>query len=406
MSRPRLISSLLLAIVVIVLPGVPVSAAASAPTVTWSESIAQGLAATAVDDAGNVYSTGFRVPKGSYEPFMVLYKFDPDGNLLWKDSYKPRGGIARGVDLALGPGDDVFLAGFVASNHLEGGGWFLRRYTSDGSLTWKRETPGWRKGTAVGIDSIAVADGMLVVAGNDFSCCGDVANDGWVRAYDLDGKRLWTSPFEASSPTGTNDGTGGIAIGRSGGIYAAGWIATGPEPSDTERADHEIMVQRLHASGGVVWTRVLVHRGGKNRDAATGISVRGSQVMVAAESGGSWTRSKPAHAWLARLATDGSLMWRRIWGTERDRAAQPTAVSVGPSGLVLVVGTQRDPSARGTDAFVRAYSSSGGLRWRSALEEHQPFMAGTDVAAVAGGAALTGSTSDEVGTGWLWRLED
>jgi hypothetical protein len=374
--------------------------AAAAPTVDWKQMVGRGLNAVAVDATGDVVVTGF-AQRTTGDAYLVLGKLDPTGAELWRRTYRPRGGVAYGVDLAMGSDGSVFLAGFVGSNHLEGGGWLLRRYSTDGDLLWGRVTRHWRRGTAVGIDAIAVGADRVVVAGNDFSCCGDVANDGWVRAYDLDGKRLWTRRFEAPRPRGTNDAATAIAIGRSGGIYAAGWIATGPEPNDTERTDHEIIVQRLRPDGTVTWTKVFFDHRVVDRDAARSIAVRGDEVVVAAESGGSWTRSRPTHAWLARMSPAGAVAWTRSWGTDRDRAAQPAAVSIDPGGTALVAGTRRDPTDKGTTAFLRAYSASGDLGWRRRFDEGSDRVAGTDVAAFLGGAAVTGSTDSD---GWVWHL--
>jgi hypothetical protein len=75
-------------------------------------------------------------------------------------------------------------------------------------------------------------------------------------------------------------------------VYVAGWVATTAE-SDGNMADHEIMVQKLGPPGGVVWTHVFFDHHKKDRDGATGISVRGDQVMVTAESGGNWQGRTP-----------------------------------------------------------------------------------------------------------------
>jgi hypothetical protein len=397
--RPSALAAPLLALA-LVSPLALAPPASAAPTVDWKQMLGRGLRAVAVDATGDVFVTGFAL-RSTGDPYLILVKLDPAGAELWRRTYRPRGGVASGVDLSVGSDGSVFLAGSVGSNHLEGGGWLLRRYSADGDLLWSRVTPRWRRGTAVGIDAIAAGADRVVVAGNDFSCCGDVANDGWIRAYDLDGSRLWTRPFEAPRPRGTNDAATAIAIGRSGGIYAAGWIATGPEPNDTERADHEIIVQRLRSDGAVSWTKVFFDRRVVDRDAARSVAVRGDAVVVAAESGGSWTRRRSPHAWLARLSPTGSLVWKRTWGADRARAAQPASVSIDPTGLALVAGAARDPSDTGTDAFLRAYSLDGDLAWHQRYEEGATDMAGTDVWAVGGAAALTGTSETD---GWVWSL--
>ncbi len=275
----------------------PISAGA-APSIAWERSVARSLSSVVADDAGNVYATGFRVDRSTRreDPYMVLYKYSSAGEPQWKRTWKPSHAWAEGLDLAIGDDGSVYLSGIVNMDGYEGSQSFIRKYSPAGALLWRRQTPHWRTpylvGHAESISGIAVGAGMVAVSGSSFGCCGDVDNDGWVRAYDLDGYLQWTSPFEASQPAGTNDAANAIAIGGFGRVYVVGWVATGSE-TDVGMADHEIMVQKLGPSGGVVWTHVFFDHHKKDRDGATGISVRGDQVMVTAESGGNWQGRSP-----------------------------------------------------------------------------------------------------------------
>ncbi len=384
--------------------------AVGAPSTEWSKQIAVRLSSAAVDAAGNVYATGDRVDRSADRTYMVLYKFGPAGALQWKRAWRPSHAWARGADLAIGDDGSLYLSGVMNMEGYEGNEWFIRKYSPAGSLLWRLETPNWRTPSEVGhaetISGIAVGAGLVAASGYSFGCCGDVDHDGWVRTYDLDGDLKWTSPFEAPHPVGTNDAANAITISGIGRVYVAGWIATAAE-SDADMADHEIMVQKLGPSGGVVWTHVFFDYHKKDRDGATDVSVRGEHLMVTAESGGNY-RGRAPHAWLASLTFDGGVRWTRTWGTKSALAAQPSAVSVDPSGSTYVVGVQRDPSNDGTNAFVRKYSASGSLLWSIALEDAERWMTGTDVFARPDGAMVTGFESVdkylEPAGGWLWRL--
>lgn len=390
--------------------------AVAVPSTDWSKTVAVKLSSAAADASGNVYATGYRIDRSAHraDPYMVLYKYGSAGTLLWKRTWSPSHAWAEGLDLAIGDDGSMYLSGRVNMDGYEGNQWFIRKYSPAGALLWRHQTPNWRTPSAVGhaetISGIAVGAGMVAVSGYSFGCCGDVDHDGWVRTYDLDGNLQWTSPFEASRPAGTNDAVNAIAIGGLGRVYVAGWIATAQEGNDSDMADHEIMVQKLGPSGGVVWTRVLFDHHKQDRDGATGISVRGDRVMVAAAAGGSWIHRRPMHAWLARMTFDGRVAWTRTWGTNRDRAAQPASVSVDPSGATYVIGVERDPFDNGTNAFLRKYSTSGTLLWAIVLEDGVQFMTGDHVFALADGAYATGYESkDKWGSasgGRLWRLRD
>ncbi len=316
----------------------PMSAAATG-SITWERSVARVLSSVVADDAGNVYATGFRVDRTTRreDSSMVLYKFGAAGHQLWKRTWNPSHAWAEGLDLAIGDDGSVYLSGVMNADGFEGNQWFIRKYSPAGALLWRRQTPNWRNPSLVGhagsISGIAVDAGMVVVSGYDFGCCGDVDRDGWVRTYDLDGNLQWTSPFEASRPAGTNDAANAIAISAIGRVYVVGWVATGAE-TDVDRADHETAVQKLGPSGGVVWTHVFFDHHRKDRDGATGVSVRGDRLMVTAEAGGNW-RGRPSHAWLASLTFAGGVRWTRSWGND-GRSRRPAVGGLDrPDGFDL-----------------------------------------------------------------------
>jgi hypothetical protein len=100
--------------------------------------------------------------------------------------------------------------------------------------------------------------------------------------------------------------------------------------------------------------------------------------------------------------------WTRSWAKKSGRAAQPSSVSLDPSGSSYVAGTEHDPSNDGTNAFVRKYSRGGRLLWGLVLGDGDRFMSGTDAFALSDGALATGWQRKRVFSlasgGWLWRL--
>jgi hypothetical protein len=408
---PLVIAASTVALLLIQLQQISVAAA---PSITWDRSVARSLSSVAADHAGAVYTTGFRIGPSEHgaDPYMVLYRYSSAGTFQWKRTWRPSNAWAKGSDLAIGDDGSVYVSGIVNMNGFEGNQWFIRKYSPAGRLLWRHQTPNWRTPSAVGhaetISGVAVGAGVVAVSGYSFGCCGDVDHDGWVRTYDLDGNLKWTSPFEASQPTGTNDAANAIAISGIGRVYVAGWVATGAE-SEGDMADHEIMIQKLGPSGSVVWTHMFFDHHRKDRDGATSVSVRGDRAMLTAEAGGNWQGRSP-HAWLASLTFDGGVRWTRTWGKDSDHAAQLSSVSIDPSGSTYVAGTERDPSNDGMNAFVRRYSTSGRLVWELVLDDVERFMNGSDVFALSDGALATGWQSAEADgflsptSGRLWRV--
>jgi hypothetical protein len=390
------------------------AATVPAPTPAWTTDVQMDVrtGSVAADRDGNSYVTGFR---GTAAPIAVLEKFDPDGAVAWTVSWSPEGGRTHssGGLVAVAPDGSVYLAGSVSS-HYEGGGWFLRKYTPDGALVWARDERGWEHGRASDIPTgLAVSRRQIVLSGYWHGCCGDLnLRDGWVLAFGTDGSWRWKSRFEAPGREAFSDEAEGIALGAHGSIYVGGWVALGPE-SEQVLFPHALFLQELDRNGGVVWSRIYAATAHHGQDFGTSVAVHRRALIVSAVVDGppvDWVRTRPGHAWLGRFTLDGILRWSRAWGTTWAAASRPTAVATGRTGRVFVTGTRHDPSDRGLNAFVRAYTSSGHLLWNVPLQEGHRRMVGDDVAWAAGDLFVTG----EARQGWygpgvqgyLWKFVD
>jgi hypothetical protein len=382
------------------------------PAVSWEVTLPIDVrhGSTAIDRRGDVYVTGTRT---TGRPAAVITKLGRDGSPLWTRVWSP-GGAERvsGEYVAVAADGSVYLAGSVGS-HYEGGAWFLRRYSSDGELLWGRDEPGWRHGrTAEGPTGLAVADDQVLLAGRFQGCCGDLrVIDGWVLSFGLDGERRWRDPFEAPGYGPFSDEADAIAVGGAGRIYVVGWTATGAE-SDELAAPHVLFVQALSADGDPEWSRMYPATAHRDQHFGADVAIRGQMLVVSALVDGppvNVTRSRPGHAWLSRLTPDGDRLWTRRWGVSWTGAAQPTAVALGVRGRIDVVGTRRDASDHGLDAFVRRYTSWGRMLWNATLEEGQRLMEGGDVASTPRGFSVTAEAMESryrPSLGHLWMFTE
>jgi hypothetical protein len=398
-------------VVALVAMGFAPVAHADVPIPTWTKEIAFDVrsGSVAVDPAGNTYVTGLR---GQNATVAVLRKFDPNGEPVWARTWSQAPAHTSGDLVAVAPDGSVYFAGTVGSSHFEGGAWFLRKYEADGTLRWARDEPGWQHGrTADHPTGLAVTRHEVLLSGSFQGCCGDFRIlDGWVLAFGPDGSWRWRSPFEAPGLGAFSDEAESVAVGAGGGIYVGGWAALGQE-SDEVAADHELFLQRLDRGGRVVWSRVYPDTAHIDQHFGTDLAVHDRALMASALVDGvpvEYSRSRPGHAWLGRFKLDGSLVWSRRWGTSWTRAAQPAAVTVDDTGRTFVVGTRRDPSDHGLDAFIRKYSPSGDLVWTLPLQQRQRVMLGSDVAWREGSLFFTAealkSRFGEALEGFLWKF--
>jgi hypothetical protein len=388
----------------------PVSSGAAGSD--WQRRIAFRADGVAVDDHGNVYvaaRTSYRGQRGSV---AILAAYGPSGGLRWTRRWNPSHAWTGGVDVAVGPDGSVYFTGGVGVEGYEGGSWFLARYTSGGRLLWRRTTPGWRDLRAVGVTSVAVGAGMVVIGGYGFGCCGEANDEGFVRAYTLDGDLLWH--HEVAAPgrlAGNHDGVGDVAVGAKGSVFLTGWVETRARGDVSEPTDVETLVQKLSSSGSEIWSRVLWDHGKRDDDHGVGIAARGNELVVLAFPGGRWIESRGrdvGHAWLARFTFDGRVRWTRTWGTRPREAAQPESVSIGPDGTIYVVGASRDPDEARIDAFARAYAPNGRLVWDRFLGDGSSSLRATDVDVAGATFVASGYELREVlepSGGYVWRLK-
>ena len=395
MRRALCAGGLATAVLVCAIGLVPVAAAplerpAPEPSWTVTQPIDLSSGAVAMDRSGDVYLTGTRT---TGEPAAVLRKLAPDGTVVWTRFWSPRGAErVSGEEVAVGPDGSVYVAGGVGS-HYEGGAWFLRSYSADGDLRWGRVARGWRHGrTADAPSGLAVSRRQVLLAGRFQGCCGDFRIiDGWVLAFGTDGSHRWRAPFEAPGLGAYSDDTDAVAIGAAGRSYVVGWTALGPE-SEEVAAPHELFIQALDANGHPAWSRTYPATAYRDQHFEADVAVRGGTLAVSTVARGvpvEWRYARPGHAWLGRLTLSGDPVWIRQWGLTWSRAAQPTAVALGAAGRITVVGTRRDASDHGMDAFVRRYSSAGRLRWNVTLQEDQRLMVASDVAWTHRGFAVS-----------------
>lgn len=386
--------------------------AVAAPTPQWHRELGRVLRAVAVDAGGNSYATGYVRSGARRLRTLVLAKFAPDGTRRWVRTWRPiSGSETEGVDVAVGRDGRVYVTGKVHTLRYEGGGWVLRAYGPGGGLRWHRHDAGWRRGeTSTAGVAVAVARGLVVLAGNDEACCGEIAHDGWLLAFDPAGRRRWTNPFEVPG-LASSDVVTDVATGARGAVFAVGGVDQKRATQAKPDVDQEVMVARVDgANGSLDWVRVHREADDRDDDVATTVGVRGDVLAVGARVDGGPVTSRWAergHAWLGRISLGGDLLWSRVWGERHATASEPAAVAIGPGGAIRVVGTTRGADD-GVDAFLRTHAPTGARRSWVRIDVGR-FLHGTGVAAAHNGGSVWVSawrgtrTDDRPDGGRLWR---
>ncbi len=171
------------------------------------------------------------------------------------------------------------------------------------------------------------------------------------------GEVVWTREIGTASQVAYSANS--VAVDRDRNTYVVGAIEGGyPDKS---------FLRKYGPRGKVLWTKMIITaRRTTVNDVAVG---RGGNVYV----GGSVDRPLPnqtgkggTDAFIRKYSSGGGIHWTRQFGTKG--YDQVLGLAVGPSGNIVVVGETdrslpRQKTKGGTDAFVRKYSPRGGIYW-------------------------------------------
>jgi hypothetical protein len=212
-------------------------------------------------------------------------------------------------------------------------------------------------------------------------------DDGFVRAYDLDGNELWTSQF------GTNKYDHAWSLATDGtGLYVTG-ITQGTFPGQTASGDGDAFVAKFRPDGALLW---VTQFGTKRFDLGSNVIADGTGVYVVGATTGTFpgqTRAGAFDVFNAHLDSDGALDWVVQFGSLEDDFGFVNVI--GPDGIYLNGYTDGLMGARrrgGFDAFVALFRPDGSMVWlRQFGTKENDF--GYGLVADASGVYVTGETS-------------
>jgi hypothetical protein len=324
----------------------------------------------AVDSHGNALVTGETMStdfagannsyRGDYNDAFVA-KVGSDGTFLWS-TYLGGTGYDWGYGIAVDSHDDALVTGntqstdFVGANNSKGDqGTFVAKVASTGSLAWATYSEAY--GRCIAVDS---QDDALVF-GNG------------VTQIDGNGTLVGSISYRGGS-----DYVGGIAVDGLGNIVIAGWAQLGyPGVLGNEDA----FVTKVSSSGDVAWATLVggdlglgtVKPLGVAADAEGNALITGYTDSTDIAGTNNSFQGGRDDAFLAKIGSDGTLLWVTYLGGSGDDSGY--GVAVDSEGNALVTGwTQSSdfagannlyygPDTNGVDAFVAKVRSDGTLLW-------------------------------------------
>jgi hypothetical protein len=181
-----------------------------------------------------------------------------------------------------------------------------------------------------------------------YNIAGDSAWSSEVNATTLADRTPWVHTFGGSS----NDSSGWIKVDGNGNVYATG------NTRDFGAGSIDMLMFKYSPDGTPLWRKTW---GGTGDDVAGGICIDGSgNIYYSGRTksfgiGGSDT-------FLLKRSSDGVPLWQKTWGGSGDETTY--GVDVDVIGNVYVGGFTNSFGAAGTDAFLLKYASDGTLLWQ------------------------------------------
>ncbi|MBW3559886.1 MAG: transcriptional regulator [Proteobacteria bacterium] len=328
----------------------------------------------------------------------ALLKYDSTGQLLWSRTLGAEE-AANATAIAVGADGRVAIGGSVTGELQDAGATaslnaaeadsFVTVFDSEGSELWTR------RGGSHGADEVRAlsfgADGSVIAAGRTVGAMPDGGgsvggSDGWVRAWDKDGKQSWTRQFgtagsdaaSALAVEGSALVVAGVEDGRA--VIRRFDLAAAGGPAETARRDlgdlaggavtavalqnGRLTVAGSTRSGGLdapatnafnggrdafvaaldggltaSTTDRVSYWGGAGEDEVTAVTLRNGQAWIAGSTNGEiadTVKQGAKDGFVARLdAETGAVGWARRW-TAKDGEAAPSAIAVGAAGASVL----------------------------------------------------------------------
>jgi uncharacterized delta-60 repeat protein len=304
--------------------------------------------AIAVDNAGNVYVTGwsYAAPNTSSTDYATI-KYNSSGEQQWVARYNGSGnGFNEATAIAIDGSGNVYVTGdsWGSGGNLD---YATIKYDSFGQQQWvaRYNGPGNYAdvATAIAVDNsgnVSVT-GYSWGSGNDF--------DYATIKYNSSGEQQWVARY--NGPGNNDDSAYGIAVDSSGNVYVTGFSAGGPSTG------FDYATVMYNSVGQQQW--VARYSGpGNQLDEAAAIAIDDSgNVYVTGESLNSEANLDYA---TIKYNSFGQEQWVARYNGPANGNDSTHAMTVDGSGNVYVTGSSE---GSGTDYATVKYNSAGQEQW-------------------------------------------
>lgn len=305
--------------------------------------------ALAVDQAGNVYVTGYSMGFHTGRDYATV-KYDPEGNELWVARYNgPEKTEDSASAVAVDNLGNVYVTG-TSSNAVSGADYLTVKYDAAGNQLWANPYNG--PGNASDMANTLVVDvsGNVYVTGTS----ADTVNgtDYATIKYDSAGNQIWAARYDGEGKA--DDCATGLALDAAGQVYVSG-SSTGAG-TGTDYA-----TVKYHTNGNQLWT-ARYNGSGSTNDSANAVAVDGAgRVYVTGYTSGGNTALDYT---TLRYDAEGKQLWATDYqGDGGDLRIFLEGAVLDSTGNVFVTGTIWVTPRGDYDTVTIKYNSNGVQCW-------------------------------------------
>ncbi len=332
------------------------------------------IEAQALAVAGDrLYVAGWRYTPpfgGTYRDVFVQAYNTLDGAEVWAQSY-----VTEGDDIVGGIAVDNNAVYVTGHSHQPYGTrkLYLKTYSLSGVEGWSAE---FQAANSISDEatSVGVFGSLVYVAGYTAGTLPGgtkvSGQDGFIKAFNLDGTEAWVLQF-GNSTTTTVVEVRSLAVDASG-IYLGG-VTNGALAGSTNLGTWDAFIRRYSLAGEEGWT---IQFGTADQDMQEGLGVDASGIYVSGRTQGALDGqafSGVQDAFLKKVALDGSSLWTQQFSSDNFVPNYEIAHAVDAAGNAYIAGRIMHyisfyPIRYETTLFIAKYSPAGTQEWYNELQ--------------------------------------
>jgi uncharacterized delta-60 repeat protein len=283
--------------------------------------------ALAVDDAGNVYVTGYSAGSGTGYDYATV-KYDPNGTQLWVARYNgPGNGTDVANAIAVDSDGNVYVTGYSYGGTTTTNDYATIKYSANGARLWVARYNGPGNGVdipyALGLD----AQHNVYVTGRSFGS-GTASDFATIKYASTNGSQLWLARY--NGPGNGTDFAFDLKLDNAANVYVGGYSYGGASNS------FDYAVVKYSPTGSQRWA-ARYNGPGSGFDVTISFALdrTGNVYVTGSAYAGPETTNDFA---TVKFGTNGSPVWAAFYDGPSHRADYAEAVVVDNGGNVYVAG--------------------------------------------------------------------